>query len=260
MSEPMFLLERRGPVAVLTLNRPARRNAITLAMMDEIAAAVRGLDAEPEVRALVLTGNAQCFSAGMDLHEAQAMRTPEELERGAATWQRLNGALESSQLPVIAAIEGPCMTGGLELALACDLRVAGEGATFGITSARIGTVPGAGATQRLPRLVGAGAALELLFTADAIDSAQALRIGLVNRVTESGGALEAALVLASRIAERAPLSLASLKRAVRDGLQLDLAAGLALESRLGAALCASSDREEGLRAFHEKRPARFTGR
>lgn len=260
MSSSGFVAERIGAALEITLDRPERRNAITLAMMEGIAAVVRDAGSDPDVRAVVLTGGPACFSAGMDLHEARSLHGAEDVTRGAAAWQKLNGALESSGLPVVAAIEGACFTGGCEVALACDVRIAGEGASFAITSARIGTVPGAGATQRLPRLVGVGCALELMFSAEPIGAQEALRIGLVNAVTSRGGAMERARAFAGLLAQRAPLSLGAIKRAVREGVQMDLAHGLELEARLGATLATSADRDEGLAAFLEKRPARFTGR
>lgn len=255
-----FVVERAGPVLEITLDRPERRNAFTLAMMTGIADVVAEAGGDMDIRAVILTGGRNCFSAGMDLHEAKSLRCADEVTRGAKTWQQLNGALESSRLPIIAAIEGPCYTGGCEVALACDVRFAGEGAQFAITSARIGSVPGAGATQRLPRLVGIGHALALMLGADPIDAHEALRIGLVNAVTPRGAALERARSFAAIVAQRAPLSLGAIKRAVREGLQMDLAQGLALETQFGATLAASADRDEGLAAFLEKRAPRFTGR
>jgi enoyl-CoA hydratase/carnithine racemase len=169
-------------------------------------------------------------------------------------------ALEGLGKPVIAAIEGHCLTGGLELALACDLRVAGEGSAFAITSARLGTLPAFGATQRLPRVVGASRALEILLSAETIDTDEAWRIGLVNRRAPRGGALDEAKRLAAIYAERAPLSLAGFKRAVYRGLEMDLAPDLDLELSLGAELLGSADRKEGIAAFMEKRKPRFKGR
>ncbi len=152
------------------------------------------------------------------------------------------------------------MTGGLELALACDLRVAGEGATFAITSARIGTVAGAGGTQRLPRIVGVAHALDILFAADPIDAAHAYRIGLINRLAPKGGALEAAKALVNIYAQRAPLSLALVKRAVHRGMQMDLASAIELETFLVTTIYGTEDKQEGISAFLEKRPARFKGK
>ena len=161
---------------------------------------------------------------------------------------------------MIAAIEGFCMTGGCELALACDLRVAGAGATFGITSARIGTIAGAGGTQRLPRVVGLSNALAMLFSADPIDADEAFRIGLINRKTDKGGALDAARAIASTYAERAPLSLALTKKAVRQGMSMPLEQGFDLEMSLVSAIYGTQDKQEGISAFLEKRKPTFIGR
>lgn len=252
--------ERSGPACVIRLNRPDKRNAVSTAMMDAIATAAAEADRDPEVSAVILTGGPEFFSAGADLNEALAVGTEAEGRRYFGHWHRLLAALEATGKPVIAAIEGFCLTGGLELALACDLRVAGEGATFGITSARIGTIPGAGGTQLLPRIVGVAKALELLFSAEPIDTDEAFRIGLLNRRTARGGALAEAAAMAAVFAERAPLSLRHVKRAVREGIDRDLAAGLQLETDIVCEIYESADKQEGISAFLEKRAPRFTGR
>ena len=249
-----------GPSFTVTLNRPARRNAISLAMMDEIEAAAAHARADSSVRALIITGAQNCFSAGVDLNDALAVRSPEDCERFFGRLHRLNATLEDLPKPVIAAIEGFCFTGGCEIALACDVRIAGEGATFAITSARIGTIPGAGATARLPRIVGIAKALELMFSAEPIDAAEASHIGLINRLTRAGEALEAARALARAYEKCAPLSHALIKRAVREGMQTDLAAALRLEQTLATQIYASEDKQEGIAAFLEKRAPVFKGR
>jgi len=165
-----------------------------------------------------------------------------------------------SKKPVIAAIEGFCMTGGLELALACDLRVGGRDSTYAITSSRIGTVAGAGGTQRLPRIVGEAYALEILFAADPISAEEAYRMGLINRLTDKGRALDEAKAMIDLYATRAPLSLALVKRAVRRGMQMDLASGLELETFLVSTIYGTEDKQEGISAFLEKRKANFKGR
>ena len=259
MGYASILVRREGPAAIVTLNRPERRNAISLQMMGEIGAAVRDAESDPAVRALIVTGSPDCFSAGADLTQAIEVKTPSDGLRYFGSLHRLNAALEAFPKPVIAAIEGFCFTGGLELALACDLRIAGEGASFAITSARIGTVAGAGGTQRLPRIVGIANALELLFSAEPIDAAEAFRIGLANRRTERGGALARALAMAAVHAERAPLSLAFAKRAVRRGMEMDLASGLELELHMVTSIYGTADKQEGISAFLEKRKPRFKG-
>jgi enoyl-CoA hydratase/carnithine racemase len=254
-----IVVERTGPTLVLTLDRPHRRNAISLGMMSELIEAVHAAESDSESRTIVITGTPDYFSAGADLTEAIEIRSATDGARYFGRWHALNAALESSSKPVIAAVEGFCMTGGLELALACDLRVAGEGSTFAITSARIGTVAGAGGTQRLPRLVGIANALDILFSAEPIDAAEALRIGLINRLTEKGGALDAAKAMGEVYAQRAPLSLAFVKRAVHRGMQMDLASAIEFETFLVTTIYGTRDKQEGISAFLEKRRPAFEG-
>ena len=250
---------RTGAALVLELHRKEKRNAFSAAMMEEIIAAVAAADADAAVRGIVIHGGPELFSAGADLNEALALGSVPQSVGYFGRWHRLCDALEGSTRPVIAAIEGHCLTGGLELALACDLRFAGEGSTFGITSSRIGTVPGGGGAQRLARLVGPSRALEMLFSAEFIDAAEAHRIGLVNRLVPQGGALARALQQVEVYAERAPLSLAWNKRAVHRGLQMDLRSALEYETFLVSGIFSTGDRTEGMSAFLQKRPAAFKG-
>jgi enoyl-CoA hydratase/carnithine racemase len=255
-----IVTRQSGPSFIVTLNRPHRRNAVNLQMMEEIIAAARQAEDEPTVRAVIITGGKEFFSAGADLNEALAVKSPTAGVDYFGHWHQLNATLEKLGKPVIAAIEGFCMTGGCEMALACDIRIAAESASFAITSSRIGTVPGAGGTQRLPRIVGIAKALELMFSAETIDAAEAYRIGLVNRLVPAGGALEAACVMAAVYEKRAPLSHALIKRAVRQGLQMDLASGVELETFLVTTIYGTEDKQEGISAFLEKREASFKGR
>jgi enoyl-CoA hydratase/carnithine racemase len=255
-----IVTRQSGPSFIVTLNRPHRRNAVNLQMMEEIIAAARQAEDEPTVRAMIITGGKEFFSAGADLNEALAVKSPTAGVNYFGHWHQLNATLEKLGKPVIAAIEGFCMTGGCEMALACDIRIAAESASFAITSSRIGTVPGAGGTQRLPRIVGIAKALELMFSAETIDAAEAYRIGLVNRLVPAGGALEAACVMAAVYEKRAPLSHALIKRAVRQGLQMDLASGVELETFLVTTIYGTEDKQEGISAFLEKREASFKGR
>ena len=251
--------ELREAAFVIRLHRPSRRNAVSEQMMDEIVAAcVEAADTQ-SAAAIVIAGADDYFSAGADLNEAFQVKSATDGRRYFSHWHRLNDALEQAPKPVIAAIEGFCMTGGLELALACDLRIAGAGATFAITSARIGTVAGAGGTQRLPRVVGIANALEMLFAAEPVDVDEAFRIGLINRRVDTGGALAAAVALANHYATRAPLSLAFVKRAVHRGMQMDLASAIEFETMLVTTVYGTQDKAEGISAFLEKRTAHFTG-
>ena len=260
MAYQTILTETAGPASIITLNRPDKRNAISTTCMDELMAAAAAAEADPAVRGVVVTGGQRFFSAGADLNDALAIASPSDGIAYFKRWHRLNETFEGLAKPVIAAIEGFCMTGGLEFALACDLRIAGAGASFAITSSRIGTVAGAGGTQRLPRLIGPAKALELMLGADPIDTDEALRIGLINRAVPAGQALAEARKLVDHYATRAPISHALVKRAVYRGLQTDLASGLELESFLVNTIYQTEDRKEGISAFLEKRAPKFRGR
>jgi len=248
------------PSRVIRLNRPERRNAVSLKVMDEIITAAKEAEADAATRALIITGGENFFSSGADLNDALAISSPGEGVEYFRRWHRLNDTLEKLAKPVIAAIEGFCMTGGAELAMACDIRIAGRGASFAITSCKIGTVAGAGGTQRLPRIVGAAKALEIMFSGEPVDAAEAHRIGLVNRLVARGDALLHAKEMARTYAQRAPLSLAWVKRAVYSGMQMDLGSALEFETFLAATIYATGDRKEGISAFLEKRSASFSGR
>lgn len=259
-SHKTILVEKRGPACIITLNRPQRRNAISIELMDELVAAMQEIDNDSDVRGVIITGGKDYFAAGADLNEALQVKTAEQGVDYFRRWHRLCDALEMSKKPVIAAIEGFCMTGGCELALACDLRVGASDSTYAITSARIGTVAGAGGTQRLPRVVGEAYALEILFAAEPITADDAYRMGLLNRKTGKGEALAEALKLVDLYATRAPLSLMLVKRAVRRGMQMDLASGLELETFLVSTIYGTEDKQEGISAFLERRNANFKGR
>jgi enoyl-CoA hydratase/carnithine racemase len=260
MSYETIRIDNDGPAAVITLNRPDKRNAISTQLMDEVIAALGTADREPAIRAVILTGGPSYFAAGADLNEALQVKTAEQGMRYFKRWHRLNQIIEELGKPVIAAIEGFCITGGLELALACDLRVAGDGASFAITRSKIGTVAGAGGTQRLPRLVGVSNALDILFAANPIDAQEAHRIGLINRLVKRGEALSAAKAMVKVYEERAPLSLALVKRAVHRGMQMDLASAIEFETFLVTTIYGTEDKQEGISAFLEKRTAQFKGK
>jgi enoyl-CoA hydratase/carnithine racemase len=252
-------VEREGPATILRINRPKQRNAINLKAIDELLQALTEADTDKTVRGVILTGNASVFSAGADLNDALQI---ESVEAGVAyfrRWHCLCESLERLTKPTIAAVEGHCMTGGFEVALACDLRVAAQSASFTITSSRIGTVAGAGGTQRLPRIVGRAYALEIMFSAEPVSGEHAYRIGLVNKLVKDGEALAEAKRMIDLYATRAPLSLALAKRAIYRGLDMDLASGLELETFLVTTIYGTEDKKEGISAFLEKRPARFRG-
>lgn len=260
MQYQTLLVDRDGPAAIIRLNRPEKRNAISFVMMDELLDAFAAVNDAPEVRGVIVTGAGDCFSSGVDLNAMRDVGGSGEFMDYMARWRRLNEAVEQHTKPVIAAIEGYCITGGFELALACDLRVGARGSQYGITSSRIGTVPGAGGTQRLPRIVGIANALDLLFSADFIDAEVARAMGILNRLVDKGSALETAQAMVATYATRAPLSLRYAKEAVHAGMQMPLADGIRFEAYVVSTIYQSEDKQEGVRAFLEKRPARFTGR
>lgn len=260
MAYETILTSRDGPAFIITLNRPKRRNAFSVQMMQEIAKAGREAEQDAAVRAVIITGGTEYFSAGADLNEAMAIKSTADGVAYMKNWETLNTAIETLEKPVIAAIEGFCMTGGWEFVMACDISIAAENSTFALTSSKIGTVPGAGGTQRLVRAVGVNRALEILFSGDPIDAKEAHRVGLLNKVVPVGGALAAAKALVKVYEKRAPLSLAYAKRAVRTGVQMDLASGVEFERFLVTAIYNTADRKEGIGAFLEKRDAKFQGR
>lgn len=255
-----LLVERDGAAFVITLHRPRKKNAFNLEMKRELLAALGEAEADGNVRGIAISGGRDYFSAGQDLGEALAATSPESVLEMVDSWHLLNDAMERHPKPILAAIEGFCLTGGFEMVMACDIRIAAEGASFAVTSSKIGTVAGAGGTQRLPRLVGTAKALEILFGAEPFDAAEALRIGFVNQVVPDGGALERAKELIRLYRERAPLGLAFAKRAVRQGMQMDLRSGLELERFILTTVYGTEDKREGISAFLEKRQPRFTGK
>ncbi len=254
-----ILISRADSSSIVTLNRPEKRNAISIRMMAEIISAVQDADSDRNVRCIIITGGQSFFSSGADLTEIADIRTPSDGVSYFRKWQRLNESIENANKPVIAAIEGFCVTGGCELTLSCDMRVAAEGSTFAITSSRIGTIPGAGGTQRLPRVVGIANALDMLFSGEPIDVEVAYKIGLINRKTERGKALDKAISMATAYSNCAPLSLSFVKRAVYQGMQMDRVSAIEMERFMATAIYGTHDKHEGVAAFLEKRKPRFQG-
>lgn len=258
---PDTTLHEHGPVAVLTIDRAAERNALSRGLLDEIAAAARALAERADIRAVVLAGRPEVFSAGADLKErGPAMATAtgidlwREVRQGTAAFDTLTALPQ----PSIAAISGFALGGGLELALVCDLRVASPTARLGLPEAKIGMLPAAGGTQRLPRLVGPSRAAALMFTGDVLTAEEALRIGLVDEVAEDW--LGAALTLAERIAANSPLAVQLIKQSMAVGSEASLASGLRAEAGALGLLATAEDRHEGLAAFLEKRAPQWQGR
>ncbi len=256
----LVLYEVRDRVALLTLNRPEKYNALSLEVLKALAAAVDRAEADDDVGALVLRGAGRHFCAGADLNEIAAVGSLAEAQRWLDERVPYFERLARCPKPVIAALHGFTLGGGLELAMQADLRVAGESAQLGQPEILVGIMPGAGGTQRLARLVGLGRALEWLLTGDRMNAQEAWRIGLVNRVVPDEELLQAAEELARLLTRQPPLSVLYIKRCTREGLQMALEQGLALERQAFVATLASEDRREGVSAFLEKRTPRFQGR
>jgi enoyl-CoA hydratase len=253
-----LILETEGPVAVITINRPRVLNALDGPTLAELGRAVARLG--PEVRALILTGAGdKAFVAGADIAFMRGL-SPLEAREFARQGHAVLTALEKLPVPVIAAVNGFALGGGCELALACDLRVASDNAQFGQPEVNLGIIAGFGGSQRLARLVGPGLAKEMLFTGDRYDAARAREMGLVNYVVPKEELLPVCRDLAGRMARRGPVAVNLTKEAVNQGLQMDLASALALESDLFAVCFASQDRAEGMDAFLQKRQPAFSGK
>jgi enoyl-CoA hydratase len=252
--------EEADGVAFVTLNRPDVLNAMNEPMRRELTSCFNDLAVDDDVRAIVVTGAGErAFSAGADIREFVEPPVPVRFREQR---RRLDfrGAMDRCPQPIVAAIRGFALGGGLELALACDIRLAAEDAQLGLTEINLAIIPGGGGTQRLSRLVGRGKALELILTGARIGAAEALRLGLVERVVPVAELGPAARELARTLADKAPVALRYAKEAVVKGLELPLAEGLRLENDLATLLRTTEDRVEGAKAFLEKRKPRWTGK
>jgi enoyl-CoA hydratase len=257
--EPLVIVERDGErrIALVRFNRPQQLNALNGEVMDALCDALEALDRDDGVRAIVLTGNEKAFAAGADIGE-MADATPIDMLRTnrIAQWDRVRRIGK----PVIAAVAGWCLGGGCELAMALDIIVAAESARFGQPEIKIGVMPGAGGTQRLPRAIGKSKAMEMILTGEPISAAEAERMGLVSRVVPNEVLVEDAMALAAEIAKRPPLAVRLAKESVNAASEMSLTDGLAHERRLFYLLFASEDQKEGMAAFLEKREPDFIGR
>jgi len=254
-----ILLERRGRVALITINRPEKRNALNIQTRAEGAAILDELRADDSVRVVIFTGAGdKAFIAGADIAEF-ANRTA-ITQREVMLDRGLFNSVDSFPKPVIAMVNGYCLGGGCELALACDIRIASDKASFGQPEINLGIIPGGGGTQRLTRLVGEGKAMELILTGEIIDAQTALLLGLVNHVVPADQLETRTMEIANRIAEKSPIALRLAREAIKLASRSNLDEGLRREVDLFALCFSSEDKDEGVKAFLEKRKAEFKGR
>lgn len=259
MTYEYILVAKEPPIATVTLNRPQQLNALSSALIKELAEAIESLDLDPEVRAIVLTGGEKVFAAGADIREmAEAMPFDEGLRSRFSYRDR--DRLNKISKPIIAAVSGYALGGGCELAMSCDIIIASETARFGQPEVNLGVIPGSGGTQRLTRTVGKYRTMEMVLTGDFLSANDAERLGLVNKVVPGELLLEEAKAVAKKIAAKPPLAIRLAKEAVLKSFNTTLDEGLDFERKCFYLLFASEDKKEGMKAFLEKRPPVFTGK
>ena len=260
MSYTTILVEKKEAerVGIITLNRPDVRNAINPAMREELTLAFAELEADAEVKAIILTGGAKVFAAGADI-AAMVDCTAMEMISRVTIWD-LTFKMEASKKPIIAAVAGFCLGGGCELSMACDVRIAAEGAQFGQPEINVGIIPGAGGTVRLTRLVGPGKAKELVFTGKIIPAQEALAIGLVNQVVPDDKLMDEAMAMAKTMARHSPGAMGLAKYAIQSAADVDIQTGKTIERACFSLCFASEDQKEGMRAFLEKRKPTYKGK
>jgi len=254
-----ILAEEKGPVGIITINRPKKLNALNTKVNAEIANAFTKYSQKEEIRVVILTGGEKVFGAGADIDELANLNVMQAYQYS-RNFQQVSCEIENFPRPVIAAIAGFCLGGALELAISCDIRIASEKARLGVPEINLGLYPGAGGTQRLARLIGPGWAKLMLYTGQHIDANLAYQTGLVQKVVPEGEALNEALKLAEELASKPGVALSSIKNVVNTGVEIDLTKGLVVEARGFAMLWSTEDFKEGTSAFIEKRKAQFKHR
>ena len=250
--------ESKGGIGYLSLNRPEVRNAISAEMIAELLDIVQDIEKDNELRVLILTGKGKAFMAGADIAELKRMQ-PMDILRWNEGIVRIASRLENLRQPVIAAINGAAMGGGLELSIACTFRILAQSAKVGLPEVKLGIIPGAGGTQRLPRLIGISNAAEMILTGDIIGAERALELGIVNQVAADNAVIQAAEKLAGRIMANAPLAVEMAKNAIDVGKDLPLEQAVQYSQKNCVVCFSTADMQEGMSAFLEKRKAEFNG-
>lgn len=259
MADELLLAHEDHGVLTLTLNRPQVMNSLNFDLLRALDEQIRAVRFRPEVRVVLITGAGEkAFCAGADLKERAGM-TQTQVKEFIFTIRNLFSEIESLNKPVIAAVNGIALGGGTELALACDIRLASETAGMGLTETKLAIIPGAGGTQRLPRIIGRAKAKELIFTGRRVDAQEALSLGLVNQVCAAGDLLPACRRMAEMISDNGPIAIEQAKYAINQGLETDMHTGLAIESNAYWVTIPTQDRLEGLAAFREKRKPVYKG-
>ncbi|MBI5843348.1 MAG: enoyl-CoA hydratase/isomerase family protein [Deltaproteobacteria bacterium] len=254
------IAEKRGQVALITLNRPELMNSVNFDLLLGLKAEIDRVRFDTDTRVVIITGAGEkAFCAGADLKE-RATYPEAKVREFIFTIRSLFSSIETLPQPVIAAVNGVALGGGTELSLACDIRYASKTATLGLTETRLAIIPGAGGTQRLPRLIGRGRAKELIFTGRRVSADEALNLGMVNRVCEPGQLIDDCMALADEILGCGPIAIAQAKYAINAGIETDIATGMAIESNAYWLTIPTEDRLEGLAAFREKRKPVYKGK
>lgn len=259
MSDDVLLVSEKDGIATVTLNRPQVMNSLNFAMLRALRDQIASYRFRRDLRVIIISGAGEkAFCAGADLKERATLK-PEQVKEFIFTIRNLFTSIEELNKPVIAAVNGVALGGGTELALASDIRIASTNATMGLTETRLAIIPGAGGTQRLPRLVGRGKAKELIFTGRRVGAEEAERIGLVNKVCDLSDLLDECRAMAAMICETGPIAIEQAKYAINKGIETDINTGLAIESNAYWVTIPTEDRLEGLAAFREKRKPVYRG-
>lgn len=257
MSYNNIIYEKENRIGLITLNRPKSLNSISSELISDLVDVFDKINTDDNISVVIITGNEKAFAAGADIKEVSQLNTPVKAHKFVQHIQSAYDMMERFPKPVIAAVGGLALGGGCEMCMACDIRIAAENAIFGQPEIKIGVIPGAGGTQRLPRLVGIGRAKEMLYSGDPIDAAEAYRIGLVNKIVPSGSLMDEAKKMAEKFCKQPGYALNITKIVVNDGINMDLRTANAYEARCFEQLFATYDQQEGMKAFIEKRKPEF---